>query len=73
MNDELIDELNDESISTGRELHLRLKRNEIVLRFSKERAKLSDVTRDKIQLENPMQKNFEYSDPVEILTMRSRA
>jgi hypothetical protein len=67
------DELNEESISTGRELHLRLKRNDIVIKFSKEQAKLSDVTWKKIQLENPMQKDYDYPDPVEILTMRSRA
>ncbi len=67
------DELNSESTSSARAYHLRLKRNEIVIRFSKERAKLSDVTWKKIQLENPTQKKIEYSDPVDILTMRSRA
>ena len=67
------DELNEESISAGRELHLLLKRNDIVIKFSKDRAKLSDTTWEKIQSENPMQKDFEYPDPVEILTMRSGA
>ena len=64
------DELNDESISAVRDVHFRLKRDQVVTSLSKKRSKLSDATWRKIQMDNPMQEDDGYFDPVKVSVVR---
>ena len=64
------DELNDNSISAVRDLHLQLKRDEILDSFSKNHGKLSDMTWKRIQMENPILEYSDYSDSVKMSVAR---
>ena len=64
------DELNDDSISAVRDLHLQLKKDEILDSFSENRGKLSDMTWKTIQMDNPIPEDSDYSDSVKMYVAR---